>query len=193
MGALEAVDWLSIAPLITAGGVLIGAFLGAAGTLLTQRFVVRRNWEMAKVEHRLKVRDDRRDAVFEFLKAVQGANDVAESRFLTGNRDDGAARAAMRNVWFTQQCLDVVSSRALRPQTLRLAIRVNEAVWHPLPDDMTMWDYITEVRNPFLEAAKVELDTTKDIGLPPIEDGQAVPLGALRKVFAGKRVGRLHS
>ena len=60
-------------------------------------------------------------------------------------------------MWVLQKSLDLVAAKPLRDAALNYANRLSDAAYKKLPD-MDVWEYIGQEREPFLQAAREELD-----------------------------------
>lgn len=148
-------NWTVVGPLI---GGLVGALIGATGTVAGQYVGALKNSAASKAGHRLTLRADRRDAVYQFLEVAQAAEKIAESRYEGNGFDENEARAAMHQVWYRQKCVEVIGSRQLLDACVGYSWRLHHATWAPPSDGTSIWDFMTGPRNEFLQAAKVELD-----------------------------------
>jgi len=60
-------------------------------------------------------------------------------------------------MWFRQKVMDIVCGPELRHRTYEYAQRIADATWGRVPDGISVWEFITEKRDPFLKAARKEL------------------------------------
>ncbi|MET9486714.1 hypothetical protein [Nocardia sp. NPDC006630] len=141
-------------------GPLVGVAIGTVGTLTAQFMAMHTNSALSRASHRLTLRADRRDAIYAFLDAAQVADEVADLKHLGKGFDENQAREAMHQTWFRYKCIEVIGSAELRSRALAYTFRMNESVWGDLPTGQTVWTFMKEHREPFLEAARVELDAS---------------------------------
>ncbi|MFI7345286.1 hypothetical protein ACIBSR_03280 [Streptomyces sp. NPDC049936] len=136
---------------------LFGVLLGAGGSFAVQFLVTRASRAQARMERLASLRAERKEAVREFLEAAQLVEHLAERRFRNEDLDWTEAASATHRMWYLQKCIDLVCSPVLREATESYAWRMDEAVYRELPAGGDIWERLKELRDPFLEAARVEL------------------------------------
>ena len=135
---------------------LLGVAIGAAGALLGQHLANRVTTRQARAVRMAAERDERKQQILAFLEAAQSVEQAAEYLFFNGRRlDDTVART--HSIWFHQKCMELVCTAALNDKTIDYARRMHDACYKDLPERVAVWDYIAEMRNPFLAAAREEL------------------------------------
>lgn len=98
------------APLIALGGVA----LGSAVTFIGQWLIRRQTSELSIVGQKAALRDDRREAIYSFLQAVQGCHDVIMREERDKERDFGGdiefhQRArVIGELWFRLACIKMM-------------------------------------------------------------------------------------
>ncbi|MFD0059217.1 hypothetical protein ACFVHR_36460 [Streptomyces sp. NPDC127168] len=142
---------------------LFGVLLGAGGSFGVQFLVTRASRAQARLERLASLRSERKESVREFLEAAQLVEHLAERRFRNGDLDRAEAESATHRMWYLQKCIDLVCSPVLREATESYAWRMDEAVYRELPAEGDVWERLKELRDPFLEAARVELGVS-DLG-----------------------------
>ncbi|GIJ49777.1 hypothetical protein Val02_66630 [Virgisporangium aliadipatigenens] len=60
-------------------------------------------------------------------------------------------------MWFRQKCVELVSTEPVRDAARTYAWHMSEATYGRVPQGKSVWSYLTEGREPFLAAARVEL------------------------------------
>ncbi|MFF1609550.1 hypothetical protein ACFVYA_17360 [Amycolatopsis sp. NPDC058278] len=147
-------NWSAVNPAILP---LIGVTLGVGGSIAVQYLVTRTTKQQATAKRVADLRWERKEAIREFLDAVQSVERLAECRHMYGNLDDGPELLTHR-MWFLQKCIDIVGTPRLRQAALDYASRLHDAVYGEMPEGQNVWEFMGERRHPFLEAARRELD-----------------------------------
>lgn len=138
---------------------LIGGLIGAGGTLASQRLSLRATAQQRDAERHVRLRDERKAALIEFLDAVQLVERLVERRWRTGNIPKEGGDAIHR-LWLQQKVLDIIGGHRLRKAALDFAQRLSDGLYaENLKRDYSgLRDFLNDDRNAFLEAARRELD-----------------------------------
>lgn len=154
---------------------LIGVALGAGGSFAVQFLVTRASREQARLDRLASLRAERKDAIREFLENAQSVERAAERRFLHDDVDHADVVPLTHRMWCLQKCIDLVGSPELRKAASGYAWRLHDVMYKEQPESPDVWERIRELRDPFLEAARVEL------GVSGLADEVRPPSRALRR------------
>jgi len=139
---------------------LIGVAAGAIATVVGQYLPTRDSKARAKEAHVAAVRAELKEAILEFLKICQQVEHVAERR----SRDDRYVEGSSdltHEMAFRQRALQLVAGRDLAKAARKYQEGLNFACYNAaLPGNGDVWEYMSSLRIPFLDAAK------KALGLP---------------------------
>lgn len=103
------------APLIALGGVALGSAVTFIGQWLTRR----QTSELSIAGQKAALRDDRREAIYSFLQAVQGCHDVImreernKDRSFSGDIDLHERARAIGELWFRLACIKMMCRQDL--------------------------------------------------------------------------------
>ena len=145
-------------PSISATGVvtLAGVALGILGTIATQYLTTRESRRAARSATKAALRSERKTAVLAFLEGCQRAEQAAEDRaFRHEQRAD--PDALKHNLWYQQKCITLVAGPHVRSAAFRYAERLTDAIFHDAPTGDGIFGFISEERDPFIEAVREEL------------------------------------
>jgi hypothetical protein len=157
-------DWVTVSSTIFP---LVGVVIGASGSIVAQYLATRVTKQQDGAKRVADLRRERKEAVRDFLDTTQAVERAAEHRFIHGDHGESPGPLTHR-MWYSQKCIEIVGTPQLRQATLDYAWRLSEAIYKEVPDDMNVWDFITDRRDPFLEAARRELDIP-DIMTPALK------------------------
>jgi hypothetical protein len=106
---------------------------------------------------------DSKDAVLEFLQAVQAAEQSASSRYY--DDDDRYLQRSDRinAVWFRQKAVDVCCSLSVRHAALEYANQLHQAVFGEEIGSQEPWKFVEKSRDKFLAAAREELSLSHPV------------------------------
>lgn len=102
-------------------------------------------------------RAERKEAILAFLEVCQRVERAAERRFQEGDRYIEGSAELTHQMWFHQKVLDLVSSPQVRESALRFSQRLNDVTYGRIAKGRDFWDFVNERRQPFIDAARVEL------------------------------------
>jgi hypothetical protein len=144
-------DWLStLLP-------LVGVALGASGAFAGQYLATRETKHQARLDAEHAIRDERKQAIKDFLRISQKVERVAEHRWQNDNTFVEGSPDLTHEMWYRQKCIDLVVSEPVREAARKYAWYMSEATYGRVPEGMSVWGYLTEAREPFLAAARSEL------------------------------------
>lgn len=136
---------------------LLGVVVGAAGALSAQYLSTRVTKQQAEVARQAAIRAERKNTLLAFLEAAQRVEQAAEERYMTGNLpDDFPSR--VHDMWFQHRCIELVNRPALVDKCEGYVWCLHAAIYRELPEGVDIWQFIKEHFDPFLTAARMELD-----------------------------------
>jgi hypothetical protein len=135
---------------------LVGVMLGTGGILVGQYLTTRSTREKDIADRRAALRAERKDAIIEFLLSTRRAERTA-ALFKESGRRPADSEAISDEMWHMQKCLTLVAAQQLRDASQLYADRLNQALWHGIPEDASVWEYIDKQRHQFMQAARAEL------------------------------------
>jgi hypothetical protein len=143
-------DW------VTAVIPLAGVALGVIGTVAVQYSSTRETSRQAKAAAAAAIRADRIKAVLAFLKVCQKVERFAQEHARVDNPDVNATTDEM---WFRHKWVELVSGPTVSLTAFQFADRLNAAVYNSqnIPANQTVYKFINEKRQPFMDAAGEEL------------------------------------
>jgi hypothetical protein len=135
---------------------VIGVGLGSAVALANQLITTGATGRQARRDRLASIRQERKEAILKLLEIAQQVERLAEDRYF--RRPVKNPEESTHRMWVLQKSLDLVATAPLHHAALNYAIRLNAAVYDPLPMGTKIWDFLEEERTPFLEAARQALD-----------------------------------
>jgi hypothetical protein len=147
---------MSLSAVETALLPLVGVVLGTGGLLVGQYFTHRSTRQKDIADRRAALRAERKDAIVEFLLAARRAERTA-ALFKESGRRPADSEAISDEMWHMQKCLTLVAAQQLRDASQSYAGRLNQALWHGVPEDASVWEYIDKQRHQFMQEARAEL------------------------------------
>ena len=140
---------------------LAGVALGVVGTVAVQYSSTRETSRQAKAAAAAATRADRTKAVLAFLKICQKVERFAREDARVDNPDVNATTDEM---WFRHKWVELVSGPEVSQTCFQFANRLNDAVYNSqnIPDNQTVYSFINEKRQPFMDAAGDELRIMPD-------------------------------
>ncbi|MER8199017.1 hypothetical protein ABTY00_34330 [Streptomyces microflavus] len=146
--------WLSVIP---AASGLLGAVIGITSTLLTERWRARTTLQQEQRLVASRLRDERKEAILNFLASCQQVEHAAEQRSQIGNHFVEGSPSLTHEMWFRQKSLDLVAGARVRGTAYTLANCLMETVYGQHRTVGEVQDFIHKQRGPFLDAAKEAL------------------------------------
>lgn len=142
------------APAIAVGGVV----LGIAVTSVTEAMRRRQTSALSIAEQKAALRNDRREAIFAFIDATQRVFQIAASR-QRGERfePDDTTREAEHDLYFRQNCIDVLCSDELRSAADMYASKMFWILMEPFPEEANLYDHAHDEEKKFFILARKEL------------------------------------
>lgn len=151
---------MSVAALWPALLSLLGVGLGVAGTLGSQYVTHKTASDRLRAERVAALYVERKQAILDFLEAVQDLERHLEDRPQRGpHNDDSQGKTLMHRVWLRQKLLDLVCADGLRQPADAFAHGLHEAVWDGVSPD-ELYARLDVQRTSFLTAARAELRET---------------------------------
>jgi hypothetical protein len=147
-------NWSVIGPAVFS---LVGVGLGTMGSIFVQYIGTRTSKEQVRAERYGALRAERKEAIREFLEAAQQVEQIAERRFQHGERPADHLIHTHR-MKYLRQCIGLVGTPHLQSATNEYARRLLAATYEDLPEGANFWKYIRELKDPFMDAARRELD-----------------------------------
>jgi hypothetical protein len=146
-------DW------VTAVIPLAGVALGVVGTIAVQYSSTRETSRQAKAAAAAATRAERMKAVLAFLKVCQKVERYAQEN---ASSNEPHVNETTDEMWYRHKWVELVSGS---PDSLvslaafKFADRLNDAVYErqKKPANQTVYDFINEKRQPFMDAAAAEL------------------------------------
>lgn len=114
--------------------VVIPALIGAGSAMLTQRLSSRDS----RANRRLQKRAELRDAVHQFLEAVQDAEAYADP----ASRGRGDRNTLLHRMWYRKRALEVVAPPELDTAAHSLTVTMRDVMFGKLPVGQDMWEYL---------------------------------------------------
>jgi hypothetical protein len=146
--------------LVTVALPLVGVVLGSAGTFAGQYLATRETKKQADATAVAAARAERKEAILAFLDICQRVERAAEHRYQNDNKFVEGSPELTHEMWFRQKCLELVAGSPVRSTAFQYADRLMAAAYGRVPAGGAVWDFISEKRQPFMEAAKAELTIT---------------------------------
>lgn len=146
--------WLSV---ISAASGLLGAVIGIASTLLTERWRTRTTLQQEQRLAASRLRDEHKEAILNFLASCQQVEIAAEHRSQNNNHFVEGSPGLTHDMWFRQKSLDLVAGARVRETAYALAGCLMETVYGEHRTVGEVQDFIHKQRGPFLDAAKEAL------------------------------------
>jgi hypothetical protein len=148
-------DWNAIVPLI---GVALGALIPLIGVVLTTRTTK----AQAHNQRITEMRKERKELIVEYLRESQVCENFLSRLWRNATGLEGVEldrEMGLRNsvVWLLHWKLQLVASEKLRQASLQLTERLDDAMYSVRPTDRTIWEFVDEYQDRFLEAARDEL------------------------------------
>lgn len=145
--------WTSFLIAVTSG------LLGSVGAVSGQYLLSRTNQSISRREQQTALLDYRRDAIYAFLEATQELGRQIDARAQGKPWDEDAARSATHQILYRLSCVKLVCTERVANAADDLNLRMHAAAWKKLPDSFNgdIYDYMTELRDPFIAAAAKEL------------------------------------
>jgi hypothetical protein len=135
---------------------LLGVVLGAAGALLGTYLSTRVTKQQAQDARVAAIRAERKAEIEAFLEVAQSVEQAAELRYQEGGLPPDV-NFRTHQMWFRQKCIELICSADLNQRTVEYAFRMHHACYREMPKNIDVWDFIRELRDPFLAAARHEL------------------------------------
>ncbi|MCV7193135.1 hypothetical protein [Mycolicibacterium brumae] len=148
---------------LAASTVVVPGAIGAGATLAVQRLANRAQSAHSRANRRMQKQAELREAIHEFLDAVQEAESFADPASVTGSdRADSAARRSVRNtllhrMWFRKRALEVVAGDELEMAAETLTVTMRDVMFGNLPEGQDMWECLDGPRTAFLRSAHAAL------------------------------------
>lgn len=133
-----------------------GAAVGVVGTLVVQWLSRRQTSALSLAARKSALRDDRRDAIYAVLEAVQEVDRHVDSRTQGRDYDPDLARVALHHLYYRQKCLNIIASDALSEAVDGFTHQMHVAVHDP-PTDRNIYEFMKEKRQLFMKIARQEL------------------------------------
>lgn len=133
---------------------LVGVVLGSAGTFSGQYLATRETKKQAKASAVAVGRAELKDEVLKFLEACQRVEQAAEDRFMNGNQFVEGSPQLTHEMWLRQKIIDLIATRRIRDTAYQFTDRLMGAAYGRVPDGVAVWDFVTEKREPFMDAVR---------------------------------------
>lgn len=147
-------DTIMLSTILTLGGVVLGAAITFAGQYLGTR-ETRKQFAAARES---AIRAERKEAIHNFLAICQRVEQSAEHRSLNNNHFGEGFPDLSHEMWYRQKALDLVGGDRVCHTAFELTLRLCDALYDDTHRTLEeLHDFVHKKRQPFLEAAKLEL------------------------------------
>lgn len=146
------------APAIALGGVALGSVVTFVGQSLTRRQASALSIE----EQKAALRNDRRDAIYQFIKAAESVDTLAS----TQNPEERPNLTDLKTdveteLWYRQRCIDVVCRREVRVAAQHYTVALLDILWGGIPAGVKLREHVARHEDAFLDLARTELYAPK--------------------------------
>lgn len=137
---------------------LVGVALGSAVTFASTYLTTRETKRQAKAATAAAARVELKEMILGFLDSCQRVEEVAEYRYMHENLYVKDSPKLTNEMWFRHKCLEIVAGARVHHAALEFAKRLNDATYKGIPDGLEAWDYVSQMRHPFMAAVRAELE-----------------------------------
>lgn len=156
--------WLSV---ISAASGLLGAVIGIASTLFTERWRARTTLQQEQRLAASRLRDERKEALLRFFALIRDVELVAEKKYAGQPIDPKEASELTSELWLRQLVVRLVCSDSVGAAVHHFTELITSAVWSPPP--VAIHVHVSQARLTALAAARDELS------IEPAHTGLAHP------------------